>query len=409
MPSVIEVRCKCGRKLRAKSKLAGKLVRCPNCQTQLRIPDQTGGTAEDPESTNLKKNTNPKLDPDRAPSFEPETLEGPPVPGPESESDINTPRGQTLPPNGLDVATPSTETEIGFGMEDVELELTLQPLESAGSTQEPVRQKLTRAGSYRRVKLEYADDVLAQAWKIFSKNARPILTAAFLFWFIPVLVAQPLGSLIALTDHVSIGSLNFSYRRIVLSLAIPAVVSFLAQPVMIYIVAGAYVGSVPTLAQSWEFIKPRIPKLVGTIALVFAVMACWTALESCVLLVVGGKLGLYVLFIPHMFVTLSLVMVIPAVVCEGISGIPALKRSFTLMSAHWMMLWAIYILLGIVSIVIASFTAVMLPSLLAPIASVAIQAGMAAFITTVLVSLYFSSRATMEEFSVASMRQDLGL
>jgi hypothetical protein len=34
---------------------------------------------------------------------------------------------------------------------------------------------------------------------------------------------------------------------------------------------------------------------------------------------------------------------------------------------------------------------------------------MQAFITTVLVSLYLSSRASMEEFSVASMRQDLGL
>jgi hypothetical protein len=79
------------------------------------------------------------------------------------------------------------------------------------------------------------------------------------------------------------------------------------------------------------------------------------------------------------------------------------------MQQHWMMLCAIYFLLWIVSVVVAGFTAGIFPSLLAPIASLGIQAVMQAFTTTVLVSLYFSSRASMEEFSVASMKEDLAL
>ena len=53
MTSIIEVRCTCGKKLRAKPKLAGKTVTCPNCQTQLSI-SQAGASAEDSASANLE-------------------------------------------------------------------------------------------------------------------------------------------------------------------------------------------------------------------------------------------------------------------------------------------------------------------------------------------------------------------
>jgi hypothetical protein len=410
MPSIIEVRCKCGKNLRAKSKLAGKIVRCPNCQTQLRIPDQTSRAAEDTEPSTRKVNTPAELEPDPDASSDAATSESLPIP--ESNTDNDTPQSQSLPGNAIDA--PTTEGDIG-GAEDDESDFTLQPLESEATSLEtaprPTPQQSARAQSYRRVDLEYADDVLAQSWKIFTKNARPILTAAFLFWFLPVFVVNALGSLMTLTED-SFGGLKYFYLRPAFLLAMPAVIGFFAYPVMIYMVAGTLVGSRPTLAESWEFIKPRMAKLVGTQALVFAVWAVVIVLEVCLILSLGHRFATIVFFLlifPNMFVHLSLKMTIPAVVCEGISGMAALKRSFTLMQQYWMMLWAIYFLLWVVSIVVGGFTAGIFPSLLAPIASLGIQAVMQAFTTTVLVSLYFSSRASMEEFSVASMREDLAL
>ena len=409
MPSIIEVRCTCGKNLRAKLKLAGKTVRCPNCQTQLRIPDPTSRTAENTEPSTPKVNTPSELDP----SSEPATSESLPVP--DANSDNDTPQSQSLPVNAVDVSAPTTEGDIGGAMEDDESDFTLEPLESEGTSLEtasrPAPQQSARAQSYRRVDLKYADDVLAQSWKIFTKNARPLLTAAFLFWFSPVLVATALGSLMTLTGD-SFGGLKYFYLGPVYLLAMPAVIGFFAYPVMIYMVAGTLVGSRPTLGESWEFIKPRIAKLVGTQALIFAVLAVVIVLDVCLILSLGHRFAtvvFLVLIFPNMFVYLSLKMTIPAVVCEGISGMAALKRSFTLMQQHWMMLWAIYSLLWFVSRVVHVLTAGIFSSLLAPIASLGIQAVMQAFTTTVLVCLYFSSRASMEEFSVASMREDLAL
>ena len=382
MPPIIEVRCTCGKKLRAKSKLAGKKVRCPNCQAQLSIPALS---AEDAGATS---------------------------PTPESELDGDTFHDQpTLPTGVLDVPDHTVEGEFDSVTDDVEL--TLEPLASA-QVVEPTaapsasRRKAQRA-SYGRVDLEYADDVLAQSWKIFTKNAVPILSAAFLLWFLPVLLAQALGSSISLTDLL-FGGLSMFCLKIFIWLSLPAVVGFFAYPAMIFIVARTYLGSAPTLAETWVFLKPRLLKLIGTKALVFAIMVVAISFEISVIRVVGflhANIVFLLLIIPNTFVSLCLVMTIPVVVCEGIAGIPAVKRSFVLMREHWMMLWAIYVFLGFVSIVVAGFVAGMMPIFLAPIAFVAIQCVMQAFITTVLVSLYFSSLASIGEFSVVSMRESL--
>jgi len=273
--------------------------------------------AEDTEPSTPNVNTPAEIEPDPDPSSNPATSESFPVPDANSDNDNDTPQSPSLPGNAIDVSSPATEGDMGGAMEDDESDFTLEPLESEGTSLEtasrPAPQQSARAQSYRRVDLEYADDVLAQAWKIFTKNARPLLTAAFLLWFLPVLVATALGSLMTLTGD-SFGGLRYFYLRPVFLLAMPAVIGFFAYPVMIYMVAGTLVGSRPTLGESWEFIKPRIAKLVGTEALVYAVWAVVIVVDVWLILAVGQRFAtivVLVLIFPNVCVYLSLVMTSP--------------------------------------------------------------------------------------------------
>ena len=152
--------------------------------------------------------------------------------------------------------------------------------------------------------------------------------------------------------------------------------------------------------------------VVGVIlvAAVLAVFAAAAALNTSAFVAVAVILGLIGIFFVLPYAFLSLAVVGPAIVLEGLGPIVGIRRSFQLMKKSRLRTFGLYILIGIISsllglvfgvIFLASFvTEPTLRTVLQTVANVAAAAVSGPLLYGALVILYYDLRVRKEAFDL---------
>jgi MFS family permease len=199
---------------------------------------------------------------------------------------------------------------------------------------------------------------------------------------------------------------------------ISIVVSIIQAGALIEAVGQRYLGRTVTVREAYERGLRALPRLVlgglvvvAAFAALFGVLiAALAVLNSSALVAIAVVIGLigFIFVLPWAF--LSLAVVGPAIVLEGLGPIAAIRRSFHLMDRSRMRTLGLYVLMGLISsilglvfgvIFLASFVSEpTIRTVLQTIANVASAAVSGPLVYGAIVVLYYDLRVRKEAFDL---------